>query len=948
MLIEKAEFLSKQGALKSSFSFDAGRLNLIYTDAEQSKDDFFSAISELLFPELAPESPELCNELRESILTLSLENGQLTLFKDFESGRLECRNSEGEEGEGLPGSIQSRVCRSLFLVAQDEGALPLLSDRQERLSVFSQFETLSESTGNVERAQKVLEEKLDKYPFRGKNYKIDDLLNGLTRGKVVLEERLMQLELEREEAGNQIDELKKLEDDLEQAQRVQKREEYFQLCLETAELDARIMKVQQRLMHEAELKKELEALSDLSDFPISGKRKVQELWTMRQARLSDLERHDEDLVRCIKEVQQFEEIFKDRAEGLDQFSIEDSQELYSLSKNLQASQEELEQLQIERAKEMRRVKKLGVDFDSISLLRKSVLEISPDDIEESNRLAAELKMQKDRLSNLVELSQNTSKQLQALSEEVSQLNLKSRKIRFVLISLATVSVLIVLLVSFVQLPESFEVFATIFQTSFVLAVIALFLLPPIFSNMRKEIEGRADAVLQQQNGFDRSELDLSNVISKIQESGDKIASNYKFESSAELFKKLQTYGSVANSLKQLDFLDTRILEIEASLAKIGQKGMEYLSRVGRKTSIITPPAFSVLASEILWHKESMREFERASSNLNHRKSERRYLEGEIRDIDAVLKDYFVKARLEYPDQLEKSFVEFEAKAQDYKKWESISQELKRIEKDRTSEILDHDLSTLFNKLQQRRTDAWSKMQDLILNYPDILSETLEDEEIGRLGQGDAEGLLNELNEKHQRADSLRQALRAAAKNFDEFHPRTQHELELLERDLQKIRRDRSALILAKDSLQKVASKSKSSWSSELGKIAEEMLAGTDLEIKKVSWDENMELLLTLKDQDEPVPESLLGKKTSRALRKQVNWLIRLMLCRYISNRISLPLVLDEPFCDLDDKRFASCMNLLIEKILPHCQLIILTCQQVRHKWFLESLENGSKEKVNFV
>jgi uncharacterized protein YhaN len=127
-----------------------------------------------------------------------------------------------------------------------------------------------------------------------------------------------------------------------------------------------------------------------------------------------------------------------------------------------------------------------------------------------------------------------------------------------------------------------------------------------------------------------------------------------------------------------------------------------------------------------------------------------------------------------------------------------------------------------------------------------------------------------------------------------------------------------------------------------------MLKDAGLEVSKIEWDENMEMTLTLSEKNEAVHESLFTRRVPRGLIKQINWLTRLMLCRYIARRLPLPVVLDEPFADLDDKRFAGCMSLLLRKILPHCQLIVMTSQRVRHQWYVDKLSAAEKERIMFI
>lgn len=946
MQIESAYYSTKRVEDEpKQFVFKPDRLNLLCTEEEQSKSDLFTTISNIISSN-KDETISGGADLKEGSLYLRIDDQQIVLKRNFQEKQLDFSPPEAEKiANDQFAGVSKEMFQTLLLIGQDEGSSSMLADRGVRLNLLGQLASKTEQNRNIERAIRLVEEKQERYPFKGKNYRIDDLLTGLNRGKVVLEERLGQLERERAEAGSLIDELKQLESEQVLDKDILKREEYFSLCLETAELDARIMMVQQKLYQLEDLNKQIRQFEHIANFPVSGQRKVQELWVNRQSRLADLQRHDDELLKSIQDTKAQEDILTAHNEELEQFTIEDSQQLFGLSKTIAGAQAEIEQLRQERDKEMRRVKDAGVRFDDIALIRKTVLGMSPSDIETANTLANDLKRQKDKLQTLVEFSQGTGVQLKELHEEIKGFDLKFRKIRNVLLSLVVASALIVLF----SLTGEQEVLGTIFQTSFVLSVAGLLLLPPLLSGVRKQFESKVEGLIQQQGSSDQKEINLSDLIAKIQSEGEQIAHRYGMESSAELFKKLQTYAMFAGRLKQLDILEQMLETREQNLQSLSKEGMVYLEKVNRGSSIVTAAAISVLASEILWHRESMRKLERSTAVVNHRKSERKFLEGELAEIDAVLVDYFERAALRDPENIDDSFEEFESQCKVYRNWESLKQELERVESEiSNSDVFETDLTEMLAKLQHRRADAWNFMQELIAKYPDILGETIEDEEIGRMGHGDLQKLHDQIEGREERINALRNSVREAIKNFDEFHPKTQHEVEILERDLVLIRRNRASLNLAKETLMRVARESKTSWSQELAAISTDMLADMDLDVAKIDWDDNLDITVTLRDQDQTLHESELDAKCSRGLRQQISWIMRLMLCRYIVNRLPLPVVLDEPFCDLDDRRFTGCMDLLIHKVLPHCQLIVLTSQKVRHKWFIENLPFPDKTKIAIV
>ncbi|MBX9567543.1 MAG: hypothetical protein K2X77_01555 [Candidatus Obscuribacterales bacterium] len=901
MQIDGATFAQNSGAANGSLQFSADKLNLCLIDDEVSK-----------------------LRLLESIDSQLTENEP---FKPF------------------------------FVIEQDESLQDTFVDPQLRLSILGHLESRSDTSTTIDNAIKTVTEKLEKYPFRNKQHRIEDLLTALNRGKALLEERLHQLERERLEASILVEELRRLEDELETIRRTQKREEYFQLCLETAELDSRIMKVQQRLLHEAELKRELQSLGNLSRFPISALRKVNELWTKRLARISDKDRLFDEISAGEQEIIQLQSSFLAGAGAIQEFSLEDTQQLYGLAKIIEAANTEVEQLQHDRSKEMRRVKEAGVDFDAIALLRKTILAMKPSDLEEAYRLQSELKSNKDTLNTAIALTKNMNSQLKTLELDLISFNAKGTRAFQAFTGLLSFSAALLVVASVSKASEYSTILMSICLTCFFLLLAVLIALPQLFKGVRNDLDTRISTLAVERDQHADNELKFSEAVAKVQQRAEQLAVSNQFRNAADMFKKLQTYAGLAAQLKQLDLFDHLLAAREQQLENLLKEANDkYFKRLDRKLSKITTAACTALAGEILLHKEQHRELDRNTTVIEHRRSELRFLEGEINDINSMLRDFFYKAGLTDPEDLDKSYEEFEQKSQNYRKWDSITIELERMSKDLATEILENDLGTVLMKLQHRRTDAWAKMQDLIGLYPGILSETIDDTEIGRLVHGESTGLENSLQTTEQKAEELRQRIRSMVHNFDEFHPRTKHELEVLERDLKKVNHNKQALELARASLIKVAQESKSFWAHELKELSDQFLKGLDLEIEEIIWDKDLHVKIKLKGEDSALEEEQLkllsskggqrNERISRGLTRLVSWLPRMILCQYVSRKSPFPLVLEEPFFDLDDKRFADCMKLLLKNVLKDCQIIVLSSQKVRFSWFLENLSAPDKALVD--
>jgi len=85
---------------------------------------------------------------------------------------------------------------------------------------------------------------------------------------------------------------------------------------------------------------------------------------------------------------------------------------------------------------------------------------------------------------------------------------------------------------------------------------------------------------------------------------------------------------------------------------------------------------------------------------------------------------------------------------------------------------------------------------------------------------------------------------------------------------------------------------------------------------------------------------------SVGVRDQIYLALRLAISQYLSaSGIHLPFILDDPLITSDDDRFVDTMNFVTKELTENHQIVILTCHEKRHQWWLDHIPKGHRNRV---
>jgi hypothetical protein len=210
-----------------------------------------------------------------------------------------------------------------------------------------------------------------------------------------------------------------------------------------------------------------------------------------------------------------------------------------------------------------------------------------------------------------------------------------------------------------------------------------------------------------------------------------------------------------------------------------------------------------------------------------------------------------------------------------------------------------------------------------------------------LGATDYEDALRELDERSRRRRAEDEALRDETRSFlldyEARAPGLRERIDTHERALQRAREFRAAVVLARETLSRLGQQTHRVWAASIQRTAADFLRRMGSEVDEIRFDEDLGLRIRQHDR------VFTGHEATRILSAgaldAVFLAARFAVARFLGgDRDPLPLVLDDPLANADDRRLLDTLRLLIEAVAPRQQVLLMACQRSRYDWAATRLE----------
>jgi hypothetical protein len=188
-----------------------------------------------------------------------------------------------------------------------------------------------------------------------------------------------------------------------------------------------------------------------------------------------------------------------------------------------------------------------------------------------------------------------------------------------------------------------------------------------------------------------------------------------------------------------------------------------------------------------------------------------------------------------------------------------------------------------------------------------------------------------LDRVQRRREDLRVKVEEVWRRYHAEHPERTMQRERIAQALERARRFKHAVELARDTVQSVAADTHRRWADHLNQRVGELLAGFGTGIGQVRFGDDLDFSVRMPD-GRQLARGKADVQLSAGAREQLYLTVRLAISEFLSRgQAPAPLLLDDVFANSDDDRTRAGMRLLIERLGATHQVILLTCHRTRHE-----------------
>lgn len=195
----------------------------------------------------------------------------------------------------------------------------------------------------------------------------------------------------------------------------------------------------------------------------------------------------------------------------------------------------------------------------------------------------------------------------------------------------------------------------------------------------------------------------------------------------------------------------------------------------------------------------------------------------------------------------------------------------------------------------------------------------------------------EQNRLKEEINQLRFSIFEKQEHYNRRYPELQRELDEKRVLLQRYQDYTEALAMAQDVLQAISQDTYTQWSQRLNQRVNRYLKGFRSPYGDIRFTPDLRFSFMDSNQREHSQVGSL-QQLSQGARDQVYLAVRLAITDYLSQESGhLPLILDDPFVNLDDERFLYALEALVEAGATGQQILLFSCHMQRYRQAFDRL-----------
>ncbi|MBW2123909.1 MAG: hypothetical protein JRH07_18990 [Deltaproteobacteria bacterium] len=419
---------------------------------------------------------------------------------------------------------------------------------------------------------------------------------------------------------------------------------------------------------------------------------------------------------------------------------------------------------------------------------------------------------------------------------------------------------------------------------------------------------------------------------------EELAHRCGLRSPDELFEKLRELDRLEERTVDLRALLARLKETKSRIVTTRSRLSDYMKKVGLE------PGKTSWAETVRFYRKAgafprvRSERDGARQRLAQLESSFRQAETERRQTEEEIGRILGQAGITWDGDSERAIREFEEKLRRFHRFVELRDEL--IPKAR----LDQIPAETFESISSTLDKVGASMMEIEKRYPEVKSRaSLPPEAPGAGSEGETEAEIERISEE-------RRLLSSEIVNFlvryREEVARLQREIDDCRNELEKAEFFDRAAKLAIQYLENVQRELHHRCAEFLNQKANAVVSHIMPACDSIQVNPDLSFSINHRGLRTTLDQAHVDGLLSVGARDQIYLALRLTIGQYLSaSGIHLPFILDDALITSDDERFAQTMNFIIKDLTGDHQIILLTCHEKRHQWWLNQVPREYRGRV---
>ncbi len=419
---------------------------------------------------------------------------------------------------------------------------------------------------------------------------------------------------------------------------------------------------------------------------------------------------------------------------------------------------------------------------------------------------------------------------------------------------------------------------------------------------------------------------------------EKLAVRLEFPSPEVLSEKLRLLERLEERTANLRTIGLQLKEIKSRVAANRKKLAAFMKKGEEE-------AESLAGEEILQFYQKVEDYRRnrserkiAQNRLAELKEEIQKANGEKKEKRDLLISILNESHIVWDEDGVRAIQEFKEKLHRFRRFLELRDELiPRAERD---QIPEETYQSVVSDLK----GVEASVIEMEKKYPEIKRDD------GHPVRALSNDSLKEKEGEIERISEERQVLRNEVLHLLEHARR---DIDKLEVEMERCRKDREKAMffekasrLALQHMETVRREQHHRWAEFLSEKANTILPLLNPNCESIDVKPDLSFSIHHKGLQTTLDPTHVDGLLSVGARDQIYLALRVAISQHLSAAgTHLPFILDDPLITSDDDQFVETMNFIVKTLTKTHQVIILTCHEKRHRWWLDHLSKRYKNRI---